>query len=624
MAYRTIILAFAAIVALPLSSCVGDSEASNIERCVPGRVSTCICPSGEFGAQVCESDGRFGSCACGDDPLTDAGTDLGDGGDVGDVADTPLSDTPTPDTPEADTPESDAERDTPEADADRDVEPGDVLGDLDVLDPDVGDGGLTLGTACSADTQCASGVCQSYSTGAACTEECLGTCDLEGWECFNRECTPSEHCDLGRGEDGVGPGCDDAHCDGCPADSVCAALPFGRYECTCDPGYEMVDFAECIDIDECALEIADCAELRICQNTFGGFNCACSDGYFGPECGECPGGIDNICFGRGTCDDGSLGTGICDCLPRFGGDLCDVDCFEAELVVCVDADLAGANLSGRDFTGADFSRALLNELNLSASTFARVLFVDASMRLSNAIDSNFTSADFTRADCTGTNFRDGTLTLSSGTGITMADAVLTNVTAEDVAWAGINLTNANLSDARMARANLSDADGRLATFDRVDATGGDIRGANFTDASMQFFIFFGGFATETDFTRVRLNNANLGEANLSTSIMRNTDLSSITASLANFRDCDLFAALLIDANLAGAVFTDADASQANFTRANLSGANLTNLDLTNSNMRSARTDGAVLTGITWSNTTCPDGTNSDFNGGTCEGNLFVP
>jgi uncharacterized protein YjbI with pentapeptide repeats len=621
MAYRTLILVFAAF---GFASCVGDSEASNVERCVPGRISACICADGEFGAQVCGDDGRFDSCVCGDEPLTDVGDVDVDAGDVADIEDTTPPDTLTADTPTADAPESDVEPDTAEPDIVSDVEPSDILGDLDVLDPDVGDGGLTLGTGCSADSQCASGICRSFSTGAACSEECLGDCGLEGWECFNRECTPSEHCDLDLGEDGVGPGCDDAHCFGCPTNSICAELPFGRYECACDAGYEMIDFVECIDIDECALGIAGCAELRICENTFGGFNCACSDGYFGEDCAECPGGIDNICFGRGTCDDGSLGTGVCDCLPRFGGDLCDVDCFDAEIVICADADLTGANLSSRDFTGADFTRSLMNELNLSASTFASAVFMNASIRLSNAIDSNFTSADFSRADCTGTNFRDGTLTLSSGPGITMADAVLTNVTAEDIDWVGINLTNANLSDARMPRANLSDADGRLATFDRVDATGGDIRGANFTDASMQGFIFFGGFATETDFTRVRLNNANLGEANLSSSIMRNTDLSGITASLVNFRNCDLFAALLIDANLAGAVLTDADASQANFTRANLSGANLTNLDLTNANMRSARTEGAVLTGITWSNTTCPDGTNSDFNGGTCAGNLFVP
>ena len=617
---------FLALTTMLYAACVGDSEASNIERCVPGRVSACVCPAGGFGVQVCGDDGRFDECGCGDTPPADAGdfdaTDVD--GDLG--SDTGDRDTAEPDVIETDSsPDAvpDAVEDT-EPDAPEDTEPGDTLDDVDVIDPDVGDGGLALGSACSDDSHCASGVCRSFSTGAACTEECLGGCDLEGWECFNRECTPSEHCDLDRGEDGVGPGCDDARCFGCPANSICAELPFGRYECQCDPGYEMIDFVECVDIDECALEIAECDELRTCVNTLGGFNCACIDGYWGPDCAECPGGVDNICFGRGTCDDGSEGTGICDCLPRWGGDLCDLNCFDAVPAICTDADLAGANLSGRDFTDGDFSRALLNELNLSASNFTNVLFVDTSIRLSNAIDSNFTNVDFSRADCTGTNFRDGTLTGSSGSGITMADAVLTNVTAEDVDWGGVNLTNANLSDARMQRANFADADGRLGTFDRLDATGGDIRGANFTDASMQNFVFFGGFATEADFTRVRLNGANLGETNLSSSVLRNADLSSSSASLANFRDCDLFAALLIDANLAGAVFTDADASQANFTRANLSGANMTNLDLTNANLRSARTDGAVLTGITWSNTTCPDGTNSDFNGGTCEGNLFVP
>jgi len=44
----------------------------------------------------------------------------------------------------------------------------------------------------------------------------------------------------------------------------------------------------------------------------------------------------------------------------------------------------------------------------------------------------------------------------------------------------------------------------------------------------------------------------------------------------------------------------------------LAGANLTGADLTG-----AKLQGATLTGAVWSNTTCPDGTNSNDDGGTC-------
>ena len=63
--------------------------------------------------------------------------------------------------------------------------------------------------------------------------------------------------------------------------------------------------------------------------------------------------------------------------------------------------------------------------------------------------------------------------------------------------------------------------------------------------------------------------------------------------------------------LNGAVLRDAD----------LSGADLTGADLTNADLTGASLSGAILTGVRWSNTTCPDGTNSDDVGRTCRGHL---
>ena len=54
-------------------------------------------------------------------------------------------------------------------------------------------------------------------------------------------------------------------------------------------------------------------------------------------------------------------------------------------------------------------------------------------------------------------------------------------------------------------------------------------------------------------------------------------------------------------------------------------ANLTNTDLTNANLTGANLTGATglpsatVAGVVWSNTTCPDGTNSDANTNTCVG-----
>jgi hypothetical protein len=70
------------------------------------------------------------------------------------------------------------------------------------------------------------------------------------------------------------------------------------------------------------------------------------------------------------------------------------------------------------------------------------------------------------------------------------------------------------------------------------------------------------------------------------------------------------------ANLAGANLSGADLSGANLQSDNLSGANLSGADLSGANVK-----GTNFNNVIWSNTTCPDGTNSDNDGGTCLGDL---
>lgn len=53
----------------------------------------------------------------------------------------------------------------------------------------------------------------------------------------------------------------------------------------------------------------------------------------------------------------------------------------------------------------------------------------------------------------------------------------------------------------------------------------------------------------------------------------------------------------------------------------LVGADLTAANLTDANLRYANLASTILTGVVWANTICPDGTNSDANGGTCAGHL---
>jgi uncharacterized protein YjbI with pentapeptide repeats len=72
----------------------------------------------------------------------------------------------------------------------------------------------------------------------------------------------------------------------------------------------------------------------------------------------------------------------------------------------------------------------------------------------------------------------------------------------------------------------------------------------------------------------------------------------------------------------GTNLTGATMSGGSYTESDFSGANLTNVDFSDSNLTGATNmASATRTGITWSNTVCPDGTNSEMNGLTCEGHL---
>ena len=110
--------------------------------------------------------------------------------------------------------------------------------------------------------------------------------------------------------------------------------------------------------------------------------------------------------------------------------------------------------------------------------------------------------------------------------------------------------------------------------------------------------------------------------------------------------CDLAGANLENADVAGRVFgwtnlTYGDLAGADlenttfvstsFARANLAGADLMGaklglIDFGHANLANADLDGARLfvvnvSGVVWENTTCPDGTNSNADGGTCIGHL---
>ncbi len=147
-------------------------------------------------------------------------------------------------------------------------------------------------------------------------------------------------------------------------------------------------------------------------------------------------------------------------------------------------------------------------------------------------------------------------------------------------------------------------------------TGTDLTGANLEDSTFSPAYDLSNMSLSHAYLLgVRFDSVNLSGSDLSSAFMHNAQLS--------------------DSNLAGGDFTGADLKFARLNRANLTGANLkaTNLEkttfrdanLTNTNLLGAYFSESDIADASsnffkaiWSNTTCPDGTNSDDNkGGNC-------
>jgi len=127
----------------------------------------------------------------------------------------------------------------------------------------------------------------------------------------------------------------------------------------------------------------------------------------------------------------------------------------------------------------------------------------------------------------------------------------------------------------------------------------------------------------------RFKGKDLTDAFISSSVLQNTDSTGAifdrvsfygTSINSNNFSGDSFINVTINTSTGGNNFTNT-----NFTGATISssvgGNDFTNANFTNANLNGSNWELNILTGITWSNTTCSDGTNSDSDGGTCVGHL---
>ena len=157
-----------------------------------------------------------------------------------------------------------------------------------------------------------------------------------------------------------------------------------------------------------------------------------------------------------------------------------------------------------------------------------------------------------------------------------------------------SLTYSNFSDASFVNANLVGADGIFSTFHRTDFSGAQMyrgiwRQSDFSDALL--------VGSQLSYTEFRYSD--LSGANLSGAVM--------------YGGSDW---LMV--NLSGADLTNTWMYDVDLRYADLSGADLTGARLAYLNPSYGPAD---ITGVTWNNAICPDGTHASTVGNTCANNL---
>jgi uncharacterized protein YjbI with pentapeptide repeats len=354
-----------------------------------------------------------------------------------------------------------------------------------------------------------------------------------------------------------------------------------------------------------------------------------------------------------------------------GADLVDATLTDVDLTGSnfTDADLAGAALSAVDLTGAK-----LMDTNLGTSTLSGVNL--AMVDLSGATFTGATTDDILQNGYSGAVVSGGIRGIPAvlPVGWAVVDGYLIAPWAGlvDADLSGVDLVGLDLPGANLNGANLSDAD--LAGDDLASCAmpGADLSGADLDGASAQNANLVNATAENTNFSNVSLVGGQLEGADFQGSTFTEADLVGVSVSDTNFKGTHLFkvatggifgapsklpigwrfvdgyfvgpwADLGDSSNLAGADLSgldltgidfgplglalgttslvNANLSHTNFTRANFHNADVDGANLTGANLTRAAFLGASLNGVLWSDTICPDGTNSDNDGGTCDAHL---
>jgi uncharacterized protein YjbI with pentapeptide repeats len=289
-------------------------------------------------------------------------------------------------------------------------------------------------------------------------------------------------------------------------------------------------------------------------------------------------------------------------------------------------DLTGAHITSSTISGSKFDRSIFTGATLTGTKFGRDFFIQSEFQsvvsggvvgtpdslplnwqvvngylvgptanlhgalLSNAhvIDADFTGADLTGATFAGATVSNSSFTRANLMGTTLAGATLTGVSSGGIVTTPASLpgTWTIIHDYLM---------GPTANLTGADLTGANLTGADLTGATLTGVISgrIAGTPTSLPTKWQLLRGYLIGPGgNLSNALLDGADLVNI--------------------DLAHTILTGAHLSGANFTQTDLTGADLARADLKDAHLNEAK-----VGGVTWNNTTCPDGVKSEDEGYIC-------
>ena len=249
----------------------------------------------------------------------------------------------------------------------------------------------------------------------------------------------------------------------------------------------------------------------------------------------------------------------------------DLAISERDKLITGQWDLQGVDLSGKDFMGGviNFRNAKLNGAKFNDSDLG-----GASFKASKLIGADFSSSS------------------KNGTYLAVAD------------FSGADLTDANLNNAWVhvgdfPRAKLKNAEMRGTTLSYARLADANFSGADLTNAELNNAYLAGTKFINATMNKVDLRNASPeGPYTLCPDDTRSLGWTKKGDKFPDFTGADLTEARIHNAEFAGANFTDADLTGA-------VGKPLFSRETIAKNWPRKET--------IWSNTICPDGSNSDFN-----------